>query len=110
MDARPYVDDFIGAIVMFPRGAAHVLSSAIGIRATEDRSDRRYTTRSDPKPIAVAYHRGVLRPGSPGPADQVSTVVVCGFVACDMMPFNPLIDALSQQMHLRANGAGPWTV
>ena len=80
------------------------------MRATEDRSDWRYTTRNDPKPIAVAYHRGVLRPGSPGPADEASTVVVCGFVACDMKPFNPLIDALPHQLHLRAGDLGPWTV
>ena len=99
-----------GDIVMFPRGDAHVLSSAPGIRATEDRSDWRYTTRNDPKPIAVAYHRGVLRPGSPGPADEAITVVVCGFVACDMKPFNPLIDALPHQLHVRAGELGPWTV
>jgi AraC-like DNA-binding protein len=99
-----------GDVVMFPRGDAHVLSSAPGIRATEDRSDWRYTTRNDPKPIAVAYHRGVLRPGSPGPADEASTVVVCGFVACDTKPFNPLVEALPHQLHLRAGELGPWTV
>jgi len=99
-----------GDIVMFPRGDAHVISSAPGMRATEDRSDWRYTTRNDPKPIAVAYHRGVLRPGSPGPAEEATTVVVCGFVACDMKPFNPLINALPHQLHLRASDLGPWTV
>jgi AraC-like DNA-binding protein len=99
-----------GDIVMFPRGDTHMLSSAPGLRATEDRSDWRYTTRNDPKPIAVAYHRGVLRPGSPGPADEASSVVVCGFVACDMKPFNPLIDALPHLLHLRASDLGPWTV
>jgi len=96
--------------VMFPRGDGHVLSSAPGLRATEDRSDWRYTTRDDPKPIPVAYHRGVLRPGAPGPAEEASTVVVCGFVACDMKPFNPLIGALPHQLHLRAGELGPWTV
>jgi AraC-like DNA-binding protein len=99
-----------GDIVMFPRGDAHVVSSAPGMHATEDRSDWRYITRNDPKPIAVAYHRGVLRPGSPGPAEEATTVVVCGFVACDMKPFNPLIDALPRQLHLRAGDLGPWTV
>jgi len=99
-----------GDIVMFPRGDGHVLSSAPGLRATEDRSDWRYTTRDDPKPIPVAYHRGVLRPGAPGPAEEASTVVVCGFVACDMKPFNPLIGALPHQLHLRAGELGPWTV
>ena len=57
-----------GDIVMFPRGDGHVLSSAPGMRAADDRSDWRFVTRNDPKPIPVAYHRGVLRPGSAGPA------------------------------------------
>jgi AraC-like DNA-binding protein len=99
-----------GDIVMFPRGDALVISSAPGLRAPEDRSDWRYVTRNDPKPIAVAYHRGVLRPGLPGPADEARSVVVCGFVACDMKPFNPLINALPPQLHLRAGDLGPWTV
>ncbi len=99
-----------GDIVMFPRGDGHVISSAPGLHAKEDQSDWRYVTRNDPKPIAVAYHRGVLRPGLPGPADDARSVVVCGFVACDMKPFNPLINALPHQMHLRAGDLGPWTV
>lgn len=98
-----------GDIVMFPRGDRHVLSSAPGLRVQEDQSEWRFTTRNDPKPIAVAYHRGVLRPGSPGPAEGARSVVVCGFVACDMKPFNPLIHALPNQMHLCAGDLGPWT-
>ncbi len=99
-----------GDIVMFPRGDGHVISSAPGLHAEEDHSDWRYTTRNDPKPITVAYHRGVLRPGLPGPADEARSVVVCGFVACDMKPFNPLINALPRLMHLRAGDLAPWTV
>jgi AraC-like DNA-binding protein len=108
-EGQPPVRLAAGDIVMFPRGDAHVISSAPGVRALEDNSDWRYTTRNDPKPIAVAYHRGVLRPGSSGPADEASTVVVCGFVACDMKPFNPLIHALPHQLHLRSGDLGPWT-
>jgi AraC-like DNA-binding protein len=99
-----------GDIVMFPRGDGHVLSSAPGMRAQADQSDWRFVTRNDPKPIAVAYHRGVLRPGLPGPAEDARCVVVCGFVACDMKPFNPLIHALPPQLHLRAGELAPWTV
>jgi AraC-like DNA-binding protein len=36
-------------------------------------------------------------------------VVVCGFVACDTRPFNPLVNALPPVMHLRAGDLGPWT-
>lgn len=109
-DGQPPVRMATGDIVMFPRGDRHVISSAPGLSAKEDNSDWRYTTRDDPKPIAVAYHRGVLRPGAPGPADDAGSVVVCGFVACDMKPFNPLINALPHLLHLRAGELGPWTV
>lgn len=57
----------------------------------------------------MAYHRGVLRPGLPGPAADARTVVVCGFVACDTRPFNPLIHALPPVLHLRAGDLAPWT-
>jgi AraC-like DNA-binding protein len=97
-----------GDIVMFPRGDHHALSSAPGLRAPADDSDWRYTTRADPKPITVAYHQGVLRPGEPQPVDEAGTVIVCGFVACDLKPFNPLIDALPRLLHLSADGLGAW--
>jgi AraC-like DNA-binding protein len=97
-----------GDIVMFPRGDSHVLSSAPGMHAQQDNDDWRFTTRNDPKPIAVAYHRGVLRPGAPAPADEASTVVVCGFVGCDLRPFNPLIEALPRLLHLATGGVGAW--
>ena len=107
-DGEPPVRLAGGDIVMFPRGHAHVLSSAPGMRAERDDSDWRFTTRGDPKPIAVSYHRGVLRPGAEMPADEASTVVVCGFVGCDLRPFNPLIEALPRLLHLPAGGVGAW--
>lgn len=97
-----------GDIVMFPRGDRHVLSSAPGLRAQADSDNWRFMTRNDPKPIAVAYHRGVLRPGSPAPAEEAENVVVCGFVGCDLRPFNPLIEALPRLLHLSAGGVGAW--
>src|SRR5690606_14339649 len=56
-----------GDIVMFPRGDAHAPSSAPGLRASQDRRDRRFGTRDEPKPLAVAYHRGVPRPAPARP-------------------------------------------
>ena len=35
-----------------------------------------------------------LWPGLHGPADDASLVVACGFVACDIQPSHPLINAL----------------
>lgn len=97
-----------GGIVMFPRGDPHTLSSAPGMQARGDDSDWRVVTRDDPKPIAVAYHDGVLRPGTLEPAREARTVLVCGFVRCDLKPFNPLIAALPRLLHLPAGGVGAW--
>jgi AraC-like DNA-binding protein len=107
-DGLPPVRMNGGDIVMFPRGHAHLLSSAPGMRALPDASDWRYVTRNDPKPISVAYHRGVLRPGAAEPTDEASTVVVCGFIGCDLRPFNPLIEALPRLLHMPADGVGGW--
>jgi len=107
-DGVPPVRLASGDIVMFPRGDAHLLSSAPGMHAQPDDSDWRFTTRNDPKPIAVAYHRGVLRPGAAEPTEEASTVIVCGFIGCDLRPFNPLIEALPRLLHLPAGGVGAW--
>jgi AraC-like DNA-binding protein len=107
-DGQPPVRLAAGDIVMFPRGDAHVLTSAPGLRAQRDDSNWQYVTRNDPKPIAVAYHRGVLRPGADLPADEARTVFVCGFIGCDLRPFNPLIAALPRLLHLAAGGVGAW--
>ncbi|HET9341214.1 MAG TPA: AraC family transcriptional regulator, partial [Casimicrobiaceae bacterium] len=105
---QPPVALAAGDIVMFPRGDAHVMSSAPGLRAGPSNDDWVYTTARDPKPIAVSYHRGVLEPGAAMPADEAHTVVVCGFIGCDLRPFNPLIAAMPRLVHLPAGGVGDW--
>lgn len=107
-DGEPPVRLSSGDIVMFPRGDSHVISSAPGMRAEYDDNDWVFATRNDPKPIPVTYHRGVLRPGAMTPADEANTVVVCGFIGCDLRPFNPLIEALPRLLHLSAGGVGAW--
>jgi hypothetical protein len=98
-----------GDIVMFPRGDGHVMSSAPGMRAQhEDSDDWVFATRNDPKPIPVTYHRGVLRPGAEMPVEEARAVLICGFIGCDLRPFNPLIAALPRLLHLSADGVGAW--
>src|SRR5690606_15108319 len=63
---------------------------------------------NDPKPIPVSYHHGVVRPGAELPADEAIAVLVCGFIGCDLKPFNPLIGALPRLLHLPAGGVGAW--
>ena len=74
----------------------------------DDSDDWVFTTRNDPKPIPVTYHRGVLRPGAEMPVEEASTVLICGFIGCDLRPFNPLIAALPRLLHLSAGGVGAW--
>jgi AraC-like DNA-binding protein len=97
-----------GDIVMFPRGHGHAISSAPGMRALPDDGNWVYATRNDPKPIPVTYYRGNVEPGMEVPAEQASAIVICGFIGCDRRPFNPLIDALPQLLHVSASSVGAW--
>lgn len=108
-DGLPPVRLGSGEIVMFPRGDAHVLSSAPGMRAQHvvDR-DWLFATRNEPKPIPVTYNGDVMQPGGELRPEDASTIVVCGFIGCDLRPFNPLIEALPRLLHLNTGGVGAW--
>ncbi len=73
-----------GEVVVFTRGDPHVLSSAPGMRATPVTPDVFDAVMGGPLPFAVAY-------GDSGP---VTAKLVCGFLACDATPFNPLLEHL----------------
>lgn len=97
-----------GDIIMFPRGHTHVLASAPGLRAAGGDQSWRATTRDLPKPILLAFHDGVCEFDTEVPANRASIALVCGFISCDLRPFNPLIDALPPMLHLAATGVGAW--
>ncbi len=97
-----------GDIVMFPHGDAHVMSSATDVEPIRLEADWVFATRREPKPMPVAYHRGVREPGSPAPVAEADTILVCGFLGCDARPFNPLIAALPRLLHLPSAAAGGW--
>lgn len=97
-----------GDIVMFPQGDAHVLSSAPGLQPVRREANWVFETRHEPKPIPISFHYGVEQPGAPMPVDRADTVLVCGFIGCDLKPFNPLIAALPRLVHIRAEQAGNW--
>jgi AraC-like DNA-binding protein len=81
-----------GDILVFPRGDAHVMSSAPGMRGTPDLAEHQAAAAA-PLPLAV-------RLGASGTADA-ETHVVCGFLGCDARPFNPLLASLPALIHLR---------
>ena len=96
-----------GDIVMFPHGDAHVLSSGPGIRPTRIDPDWVYATRYDPKPIPVVFQTPhEFSYGTPAPGSLNN--VACGFLGCDLRPFNPLIATLPRLLHLPAGDDGAW--
>ena len=97
-----------GDIVMFPRGDAHVMSSAPGVQPQRFDADWVFATRSVPKPMPISYHHGVVQPGSSMPVTDAETIIVCGFLGCDLRPFNPLVAALPRLLHLPAQRTGGW--
>lgn len=97
-----------GDIVMFPQGDSHVLSSAPGIEPLRRTAEWVFSTRNVPKPIPIAYHHGVVEAGALLPVEDADMVAVCGFLGCDLKPFNPLIAALPRMLHLPASRAGGW--
>jgi len=82
-----------GDLILFPQGDAHVLSSTPGMRGVPDLS--RFVRQSTPLPL-------VYEMGGGGP-DR--THLVCGFLGFDEKPFNPLLTALPQTIHLPALGS-----
>ena len=97
-----------GDVVMLPHGDHHAISSAPGLKAVGPGVDWVFARRDDPKPIPIAYHRGVIEPGRSLPVDEADTILVCGFLGCDLKPFNPLVEALPRVLHLPAARAGDW--
>jgi AraC-like DNA-binding protein len=72
-----------GEVIVFTRGDAHVMSSAPGMRAQPVTQAEVDAATAGPLPF--------FRRVGDGP---MSVKLVCGFLACDAQPFNPLIDNL----------------
>jgi AraC-like DNA-binding protein len=103
----PSVEMSAGDVVMFPHGDAHVVSSAPGMRGNAE-FGWMAETKIDRLPVRLAY-RGDSVPSSAAPPDgDAETSIVCGFIGCDLHPFNPLISALPRLLHLRADDDNAW--
>ena len=103
----PAVQLHAGDVVLFPHGDAHVVSSAPGMRGNRDEVNQIADVKVDRLPMQLAYSgQGLLYPK---PEDAGADVtIVCGFLGCDVHPFNPLIAALPRMLHLRASDDDGW--
>ncbi|RPI43285.1 MAG: AraC family transcriptional regulator, partial [Betaproteobacteria bacterium] len=97
---------FAGDVVMFPHGDAHVVSSTPGIRGKGDLSWVS-SEKIDQLPLRLTYNgQNVSRSASP--ERSADATIVCGFLGCDLQPFNPLIASLPRLLHLRASDDDAW--
>jgi len=88
-----------GEVVVFTNADPHVMSSSAGMRAD--------ATSADVVDIADAgrlpFHINLMNGGVP------TAKLVCGYLACDAKPFNPLLEALPPMIRAgdpRKNDAG----
>jgi AraC-like DNA-binding protein len=84
-----------GDIVIFPQGDAHVMASAGGARG----------------PVEIGFHERAALQRLPIRVDYGGTgrdpvQVVCGFLACDRTPYNPLLAALPRIVHMKRRPSG----
>jgi AraC-like DNA-binding protein len=83
-----------GDVIVFPHGDPHVMSSAPGMRGVPDVG--LYRPAADgPLPFALAV----------GSERSDPARLVCGFLACDARPFNPLLAALPPVVHVSDDGS-----
>lgn len=77
-----------GSVIVFPKGQSHVLSSEPGLRAPFDSAVFDEPPPEDIKPLLLSRN-------GKGP----NTVrLICGFLGCDVLPFNPLLEALPNML------------
>lgn len=77
-----------GSVIIFPKGQPHVLSSEPGLRAPFDPAVFDGPPPEDIKPL-------MLTRNGEGPG---TVRLICGFLGCDVLPFNPLLDTLPNML------------
>ena len=80
-----------GDVIVFPQGDSHVLRSALDL------------VPPPPTLPQAGEVPATIRFGGGGPPDAR---FVCGFLACDARPFNPLLDALPRMLRVPSRDGG----
>jgi AraC-like DNA-binding protein len=87
-----------GQVVIFTNGQPHVMSSGPNMRADPPMPDALEVAAAGQQPFCINYGDGTA-----------STKIVCGYLACDARPFNPLLETLPPVLTAgdpRNDGAG----
>jgi AraC-like DNA-binding protein len=83
-----------GDVLVLPRGDAYFISTAPGMKRREDLSAELAFLRD----MAAGRLPFVVKDGGGG-AEGLG--LVCGFLGCDLRPFNPLLATLPRLLHVR---------
>jgi AraC-like DNA-binding protein len=94
--SAPAVQVSAGDVVIISKGDSHFLSSTPGMRGKYDLAAYR---RPAGLPLPVPH---VLNETAGGPE---ACHFVCGYLGCDLRPFNPLIESLPRLFHAHASTA-----
>lgn len=96
-----------GDVVIFTQGDAHMLTSRPDLKPPPFDPQWVIDTARDPRPIPVVFRTPAdFSWGTPAP--EMPVHVACGFLGCDLTPFNPLIAGLPRVLHLPAADQGEW--
>ena len=87
-----------GDMLVVPHGDAYYLADPPGTQAPYGPEEAVAFLRS----MAAGELPSIVREGAGGDGTQ-RTQFICGFLGCDMKPFNPVLDALPAMIHLRAS-------
>lgn len=79
-----------GSIVAFPQGDTHVLASHPELDAEPDLGDFDQAARARSLPYHFDHRAG----------GSETANILCGFLGCDVAPFNPLIASLPRVLHV----------
>jgi AraC-like DNA-binding protein len=96
-----------GDIILFPHGDPHVISSAPGMRARTEVPSY-FQNKVEQLPFTL-HLDGVEGPRPACADDRYEATLVCGFLGCDIRPFNPLIATLPRLLHLKPTEKQSWT-
>src|SRR5690606_27651732 len=77
-----------GDLIVFPHGDHHTLASEPSLRAPSS---------FDMTDVDLSTQRPWRITGGGGGSERIK--LVCGFLGCDIRPFNPLLAALPAQIH-----------
>lgn len=89
-----------GSVVVFPHGDAHVMSSDPACQPGPGHGVVRQSLRGEPLP----FYLGEGQADADEEAGRAR--LVCGFLGCDLSPFNPVVQALPRMLHVSALPAG----